>query len=286
MIVPVILCGGAGTRLWPLSRQLYPKQLLSLTGSQSMLQSTLSRLQFIEADMASPLVLCNEEYRFMVAEQLRDLGLKDLQIILEPEGRNTAPAACIASLEAMKNDDQSLILVLPADHLIQDVEGFGRAIETGLQMAEQDKLVTFGITPTKAETGYGYIKQGPRVEGINGGQGYLVEAFFEKPSPDTAETYLASGEYVWNSGMFLFKARKYLSTLEEYEPAMVKSCQQALNGAVRDLDFIRLHEEPFLSCVGNSIDYAVMEKTKDASVVAMQVGWSDIGCALGSWFPR
>ena len=191
MIVPVILCGGSGTRLWPLSRQLYPKQLLCLTGeTQSMLQATVSRLRAFENSIAAPMVLCNEEYRFMVAEQLRDLGLKDLRIILEPEGRNTAPAACVASLEALKYDEQSMVLILPADHLVQDARAFAQAVSTGVQLAEQGKLVTFGIVPSKAESGYGYIKQGPRIEEIEEGDGYLVDAFFEKPSPATAEAYL------------------------------------------------------------------------------------------------
>jgi mannose-1-phosphate guanylyltransferase/mannose-6-phosphate isomerase len=248
-----------------------------------MLQATVSRLRAFEKSIAAPMVLCNEEYRFMVAEQLRDLGLKDLRIILEPEGRNTAPAACVASLEALKNDEQSMVLILPADHLVQDARAFAQAVSTGVQLAEQGKLVTFGIVPSKAESGYGYIKQGQRIEEVEEGDGYLVDAFFEKPNPATAEAYLESGEYVWNSGMFLFPAQEFVRSLQEYEPEMVSCCQKALSGAVRDLDFIRLEAESFLSCPKDSIDYAVMERTSNAAVVAMQVGWSDIGSWSALW---
>lgn len=277
MITPVIMAGGSGSRLWPLSRQLNPKQFLPLTGEGSMLQETLKRLEPLEH--RAPLLICNEEHRFLVAEQVRQQGVSGARILLEPEGRNTAPAIAVAALHAIAEDPNALLLVLAADHLIRDVAKFHESIGHARMLAEQNQLVTFGIVPTHAETGYGYIQRG---EGLND-FGFRVKRFVEKPDIDTAEDYLASGGYYWNSGMFLFSAQSYLEELERFQPAMVEACRAAQAGASQDLDFTRLDAEAFKVCPSDSIDYAVMERTERAAVVPLEAGWSDIGSWSALW---
>ncbi|MGE8286447.1 MAG: mannose-1-phosphate guanylyltransferase/mannose-6-phosphate isomerase [Stenotrophomonas sp.] len=268
-ILPVILSGGSGTRLWPLSREAYPKQFLPLTGERTMLQATWLRV----ADIAAhpPIVVANESHRFVAAEQLQQAGTAPSAILLEPIGRNTAPAIAAAALEARRNGDDPLLLVLPSDHLINDIARFHQAIAQAAAIAEQGKLVTFGIQPTAPETGYGYIKavagDGPRA----------IERFVEKPDLATAETYVASGEYYWNSGMFLFRASRYLEELERLQPQILAACRTAWEKARRDTDFIRLDADAFKASPSDSIDYAVMEKTDDAAVVPLDAGWSDVG---------
>ncbi|MGR4893936.1 mannose-1-phosphate guanylyltransferase/mannose-6-phosphate isomerase [Stenotrophomonas sp. LARHCG68] len=268
-ILPVILSGGSGTRLWPLSREAYPKQFLPLTGERTMLQATWLRV----ADVAAhpPIVVANESHRFVAAEQLQQAGTAPSAILLEPIGRNTAPAIAAAALEARRNGDDPLLLVLPSDHLINDITRFHQAIAQAATIAEQGKLVTFGIQPTAPETGYGYIKavagDGPRT----------IERFVEKPDLATAETYVASGEYYWNSGMFLFRASRYLEELERLQPQILAACRTAWEKARRDTDFIRLDADAFKASPSDSIDYAVMEKTGDAAVVPLDAGWSDVG---------
>ncbi|MCF6252568.1 MAG: mannose-1-phosphate guanylyltransferase/mannose-6-phosphate isomerase, partial [Methylococcaceae bacterium] len=293
MICPVILSGGAGTRPWPLSRAEYPKQLLPLHGELTMLQETLSRLSGV-ANLTDPLVVCNEAHRFLVAEQMRNLGIETGSIILEPCGRNTAPAVAVAALQALSGGDDPVLLVLPADHLIQQVEVFQRVLETGLVLAEAEKLVTFGIVPDKPETGYGYIKAG-EVLGVKG-EGlkalipdsshftpYVVERFVEKPDLATAQAYLESGDYYWNSGMFMFKASRFLAELETFAPQMLTACRAAQSAMQPDLDFLRLDADLFAACPGDSIDYAVMEKTADAVVLPLDAGWNDIGAWSALW---
>lgn len=278
MLHPVIMAGGSGTRLWPLSRQLNPKQFLPLAESdQTMLQATVTRLTGIDA--ASPTLICNEEHRFLAAEQLRQLGIGQPSIILEPVGRNTAPAIALAALHLQHTAPDALLLVLAADHLIQDIPAFHNSINTALPLAEAGKLVTFGIVPTHAETGYGYIQQGEAL----GGDGFSVTRFVEKPDLDTARQYLASGEFFWNSGMFLFKASRYLEELQTHHPGILAACEKALGNISHDLDFIRVDSEAFSACPADSIDYAVMEKTLDAAMVALDAGWSDIGSWSALW---
>lgn len=279
MITPVIMAGGSGSRLWPLSRSLYPKQFLALSGKQTMLQETVQRLVGLE--VASPLVICNEEHRFIVAEQLREIN-KTGAIILEPVGRNTAPAIALASevIHSVDQDNDPLLLVLAADHVIQDQVAFTNAVNQAIPLAEQDKLVTFGIVPTEAHTGYGYIKRGESVDNSNG---YDVNKFVEKPDTTTASHYLESGEYYWNSGMFLFKASRYLQELQKYRPDIFNACKKSLENTTQDKDFIRLDSEAFSICPDESIDYAVMEKTQDAVVVPLDAGWNDIGAWSALW---
>jgi mannose-1-phosphate guanylyltransferase / mannose-6-phosphate isomerase len=285
MIIPVILSGGSGTRLWPLSRQLFPKQLIALTGEESLLQQTINRLNGLDG-ISDPLVICNESHRFMVAEQLREAKLKPEHIILEPIGRNTAPATALASLYVTKKYDDPLILILPADHLIANVESFKEAILAGIENARQNKLVTFGIIPDSPETGYGYIKKGQIIkekQGLNKINAFYVDSFVEKPDLSTAKQYIESGNYFWNSGMFLFKAGAFLEELKKYEPAMSISCEKAFNDAVEDLDFLRIALKSFQECPDNSIDYAVMEKTENSVVVPIDAGWNDIGSWSSLW---
>jgi len=277
MLLPVIMAGGSGSRLWPLSRSLYPKQFISLTSEKSMLQETIVRLSGL--DHQSPLIICNEEHRFIVAEQLRMQNIQHGGIILEPVGRNTAPAIALAALHAVKSGEDPLLLVLAADHVIQDSFAFSDAVRAAIPSAEQGMLVTFGIIPTAPETGYGYIKHGDAIEESV----FRVAQFVEKPDLDTAEQYLASGEYYWNSGMFLFKASRYLEELKKHHPSMLEACESAIQGSRQDLDFIRLAEEAFFLCPDDSIDYAVMEKTHDALVVPMNAGWSDVGSFSALW---
>ncbi len=285
MLLPVILSGGAGSRLWPLSRELYPKQLLALCGEQTMLQQTAARLDGLD-DVAPPLVICNEEHRFLVAEQLRRLGCGWSGIVLEPVGRNTAPAVAVAALQAMAKGEDPLLLILPADHLIRDPEAFRAVARAGATVAADGHLVTFGIVPDRPETGYGYIRAGkPLAAGSEAGEpaAFAVDAFVEKPDLATARDYLASGDYFWNSGMFLFRASTYLAELESFAPAMLAACRAACEGAREDLDFLRLDSEAFAACPADSIDYAVMEKTRRAAVLPMDAGWSDVGSFAALW---
>ena len=271
MLVPVILSGGAGTRLWPLSRELYPKQLLALVGGQTMLQDTVRRLAGLE--ISAPMVVCNEAHRFLVAEQLRAIDCKPRAIVLEPAGRNTAPAIALAAHATLAGEEgDPLLLVLPADHVIPDVPAFHAAIEVAGAAARDGALVTFGIVPTAPETGYGYIRRGS----LSGGS-YRIAEFVEKPDLARAQAFLATGEYYWNSGMFLFRARRYLEELERFAPDIAAACGNAFAGAVRDLDFTRIDPVAFRACRSESIDYAVMERTADAVVVPLQAGWSDVG---------
>ncbi|HEX2790390.1 MAG TPA: mannose-1-phosphate guanylyltransferase/mannose-6-phosphate isomerase [Steroidobacteraceae bacterium] len=271
MLVPVILSGGAGTRLWPLSRELHPKQLLPLLGTNTMLQDTVRRLAGLE--VAAPMVVCNEAHRFLVAEQLRSIDCKPRAIVLEPAGRNTAPAIALAAHATLAGEESDpLLLVLPADHVIPDVSAFHRAIEVASAAARNGSLVTFGIVPTNPETGYGYIRRG----GLVGGS-YRIAEFVEKPDVSRAQAFLASGDYYWNSGMFLFRARRYLEELEKFAPDIAAACANSFAGALRDLDFTRIDPAAFRECRSESIDYAVMEKTSDAVVVPLDAGWSDVG---------
>ena len=265
-IYPVIMAGGSGSRLWPLSRAAHPKQFLRLHGEDTMLQATVKRLSGL--DIQASITICNEEHRFFVAEQLREID-KLGSIILEPVGRNTAPAIALAALTAK---DDPLLLVLAADHVIQDEAAFREAVIRAIPLAEAGKLVTFGIVPSAPHTGYGYIKRGKDL-----GEGFEVDAFVEKPSSDVAQRYISSGDYYWNSGMFLFRASSYLEELTKFQPDILKQCKVSLMGIKTDLDFLRINKETFESCPAESIDYAVMEKTSHAVVVPMDAGWSDIG---------
>lgn len=274
MITPVIMAGGSGSRLWPLSRSLYPKQFLSLTNELTMLQDTVARLSDLK--VCSPLIICNEEHRFIAAEQMRQLN-KDVNILLEPVGRNTAPAIALAA-NVISDESDPLLLVLAADHVIQDTKAFVRSVEKAIPLAAQGKLVTFGIVPTQPHIGYGYIKRGTPASG-----GFSVDAFVEKPDEKIANEYLKSGEYYWNSGMFLFKASQYLQALKQYRPDIHDVCEKALMNRTQDNDFIRIDAEIFESCPNESIDYAVMEQTKDAVVVPLDAGWNDIGAWSALW---
>ncbi len=281
MIIPVILSGGSGTRLWPLSRAMRPKQLLSLVSDATMIQETVSRLKGIQ-DLADPIVVCNEEHRFMIAEQMREIDVNTAAIILEPFGRNTAPAVAISAIKAMQiADEDVVILVLPADHVIRDAQAFHKAVESGCLAARDNKLVTFGVIPDAPETGYGYIKAGEPL--ANNENICQVEKFVEKPDKKTAESYIEQGSYYWNSGMFMFKASEYLNELETFNPEMLKDSKEALDKGVSDLDFIRLNKDIFEKCPGDSIDYAVMEKTSQAVVVPVNIGWNDIGSWTALW---
>jgi mannose-1-phosphate guanylyltransferase len=270
-IYPVILSGGSGSRLWPLSRKEYPKHLIPLMDHQSLLQKTLLRLEGLPCH--SPMLVCNQQHRFMVAEQLQELGLNQSHIILEPIGRNTAPAVAIAALSAVAENPDAVLLVLPADHMIKSNAVFVKAVEQALPYATQNKLLTFGITPSSAHTGYGYIQQGQKL----GEAAYQVAQFVEKPSLKVAQDYLNSGDYYWNSGMFLFKASAYLEELKKFSPEILLHCQEAWNKRSQDLDFIRIDENAFMQCHDVSIDYAVMEKTHEAAMVPLDAGWSDVG---------
>ena len=278
MLTPVILSGGAGTRLWPLSRELYPKQLLALTGERTMLQQTALRLEGMAA--TAPVIVCNESHRFLVAEQLRQINIEPRALVLEPFGRNTAPAIALAALAALRvaggaAEADPILLVLPADHVIRDVPAFQKAVRVALPAAEQGKLVTFGVIASAPETGYGYIQ---RVEtGPGGGGVHRIARFVEKPDADKAAQFVRSGEYYWNSGMFMFRARRYLQELERLAPEMAKVCASAFGSAKSDLDFTRIDPKAFESCPSDSIDYAVMERTADAVVVPLDAGWSDVG---------
>jgi mannose-1-phosphate guanylyltransferase/mannose-6-phosphate isomerase len=278
MVIPVILAGGSGTRLWPLSRELYPKQLLPLVNEHTMLQGTIVRLSDMQ-NMAEPIVVCNEDHRFLVAEQLRRINVKPTSIILEPVGRNTAPAIAIAALNALSFDPDSVLLVLPADHHIRDVESFRDAVKTAVDLARADHLVTFGIVPDSPETGYGYIQKGKRMSSANDSEALKISRFVEKPDQETAKGYVDSGEYFWNSGMFVFRASRVMEELEARTPKIIDACRKAYELGVSDLDFYRLDADAFSACPNDSIDYAVMEKTQKGAMVPLHAGWSD----LGSW---
>jgi mannose-1-phosphate guanylyltransferase/mannose-6-phosphate isomerase len=277
MILPVIMAGGSGTRLWPLSRQLYPKQFLPLVSEQTMLQETCGRLSGIEHQ--PPLFICGEDHRFTVAEQLRQGGFEFSRIVLEPEGRNTAPAVALAALQAVQDEDV-VLLVLAADHVIRYQQAFEVAVTTALPLAQQGKLVTFGIVPQSPETGYGYIKTGSM---LNNSLAMKVDEFVEKPDLETAKRYVSTGSYLWNRGMFMFKASEYLSELVAQRPDILQSCTKAMAQASADIDFIRPDAKVFRECPEESIDYAVMEKTQGAVVVPIDCGWSDVGSWSALW---
>ena len=279
-IHPVILSGGSGTRLWPLSRASLPKQLLPLASERSMLQETVTRLAGM-AEMAAPLMVCNAEHRFMVAEQLRQIDVKPEAIVLEPVGRNTAPAISVAALMLGKHDPDALMLVLPADHLIGDVAAFHTAIRNAAGAALTGHLTTFGITAPTPETGYGYICKGAALEG--NASAHQVAAFVEKPDLKTAQSYIASGDYYWNSGMFLFRASDFLAELQAFRPDILDATREALAASVQDLDFLRLGATAFEACPSESVDYAVMERTSRAAVVPTDIGWNDIGAWTALW---
>lgn len=284
MITPVILAGGSGTRLWPLSRKLYPKQFMQLVDDHTLLQNTLLRLGAL-AEIQPPIILCNEAHRFIVAEQLRQIDITPAAIVLEPVGRNTAPALAVAALMAEARQKESTLLALPADHHIENTEGLLATVRKGAVYADRGHLVTFGIEPDAAETGYGYIRKGKALEtdetatkGSNAGA-WAIDRFVEKPDCDTALKYVESGEYCWNSGMFMFKAGKVLEELASFAPDIVSGCRQAVEKGRTDLDFFRLDKQAFSRCPSDSIDYAVMEKTQAGVMIALCSPWND----LGSW---
>lgn len=275
-ITPIIMAGGSGTRLWPLSRTKYPKQFLTLDSDKySLFQKTVLRLQGLNCDV--PIVICNEEHRFLVAEQMREIGVQPA-IILEPIGKNTAPAIALAGLYLQQKKTDALMLVLASDHVIHDEASFKNSILQAQELANQGNMVTFGVTPTHPETGYGYIKKGKPVSG-----GHHIDTFVEKPSQDIAETYLKSGDFLWNSGMFVFKASQYLEELTSYAPDIIDCCRKAMSNTQTDLDFIRIDKTAFEMCRSESIDYAVMEHTKCAVMVTLNAEWSDVGSWSALW---
>ena len=273
---PVILAGGTGSRLWPKSRAALPKQFLSLTSDKTMIQDTVLRLNGIES--LPPSIICNEEHRFLVAEQMRQISVDNSDILLEPVGRNTAPAIALAAFQASENGEDPVLLVLAADHLIKDSDTFRTKIKEAQALAEQGKLVTFGIVPTQPHTGYGYIKAGNKLN-----IGFDVSEFVEKPDMPTATQYVSSGEYFWNSGMFMFKASAFLKALEVHAPDIYSVCKKAIEKTKKDLDFVRVDKDIFASCPSDSIDYAVMEKTSEAAMVTLDAGWSDVGSWSSLW---
>jgi mannose-1-phosphate guanylyltransferase/mannose-6-phosphate isomerase len=282
LITPVVLSGGSGTRLWPMSRTQFPKQLQPLVSSDSMLVDTVRRIRAPEL-FGPPILVCNQEHRFIVAEQLRQAELERRAIVLEPVGRNTAPAAAVAALIISQSAREGLMLIAPSDHIVRDVAAFRHAVVAGAAAARKGALVTFGITPTRAETGYGYIRLDDRGKKRVDGACVPVAEFVEKPDHATAESYLKRGGYAWNSGMFLFRADRYLAELERHHPAIVETCRRALAGAAADLEFLRLDAAAFAGCPSESIDYAVMERTDNAMVVPAAMGWNDIGSWDALW---
>jgi mannose-1-phosphate guanylyltransferase/mannose-6-phosphate isomerase len=279
-ITPVLLSGGSGTRLWPVSRSLYPKQLLAMTGERTMFQETASRFAGAP-EFAAPLIVCNDEHRFIIAAQIQAVGITPHTILLEPVGRNTAPAAAVAALVLSQTAGDSLMLLAPSDHVIDDVPGFLRAVRLAARAAAQQRLVTFGIRPTRPETGYGYMKRGAPLAGTPGA--FEVAAFTEKPDRATADRFVESGEYFWNGGMFLFSPAVYLEELAILAPDVLEKAKEALRKGRRDLDFLRLELEAFAACPAISIDYAVMERTRRAAVVPADISWSDVGSWSTLW---
>ncbi len=285
-LLPVILSGGSGTRLWPLSREKYPKQLLPLVGEDSMLQATLRRTDGLDG-IDEPLIVCNEEHRFAVAEQMRLLG-KHGQIVLEPFGRNTAPALTLAALAASDSGKDPILLVMPADHVIQNVEAFQKAVKQAITLAEKGYAVTFGITPDCPETGYGYIEQGAPLPNAEGS--FSIARFVEKPNLETAQTYLDAGNYLWNSGIFVLRVSVWLNALNNCRPDILTACQSALQSKGSDGDFLRIDKQAFAECPSDSIDYAVMEKLAaggtdlpPGAVIPLAAGWSDVGAWDSLW---
>ncbi len=289
-ILPLILAGGGGTRLWPLSREHYPKQFLSVEPDVTLLQGTVKRLMCDGAfppDFLSPLVVCNEEHRFLVGEQARQSGVSIQQIILEPVGRNTAPALTSAAMAAMQTGADPLLLVMPADHLVADPDGFMAAVKVAKEFAADGRIVTFGVTPTAPETGYGYIQLGGLLSGASPTVNEIL-AFKEKPSRTVAESYLAAGSYRWNAGIFLIQASTWLAVIGHYQPAILSACRQAVDGARNDGEFLRLDKTAFIACPAESIDYAVMEpivadQPERSIVVSLDAGWSDVGSWSSLW---
>ena len=279
VIHPIILSGGSGSRLWPLSRNLFPKQLLALTGERSLIQETVARAA--GKGFGAPLIVCNVEHRFLIAEQMREVGIQPAAIVLETEGRNTAPAAAAAALLVAKQDPGALMLLMPADHVIRDVAAFQTSVARAAAAAREGYLVTFGITPDAPETGYGYIRKGDALASLGGC--FAVARFVEKPDAATAAGYVASGDYSWNSGMFLFQAGTFLAELERLEPELLSQCRAAVDAGKQDLDFFRLDPASFAKTRSISIDYAVMERTDKAALVPVQMGWSDIGSWDSLW---
>jgi mannose-1-phosphate guanylyltransferase/mannose-6-phosphate isomerase len=290
---PVILSGGAGTRLWPLSREAYPKQFLPLVGEATMLQETAARLDGLGEEhphhgigVADPLVVCNEAHRFLVAEQLLEAGRNARGIILEPEGRNTAPALTLAALAAVADGEDPVLLAMPADHVIGDARAFRAAVAEGCLRASEGAVITFGIPPSSPETGYGYIRRGRPAGGSD--RAFLLDGFFEKPDRETARAYVQSGDYLWNSGIFLLRAGRWLELIERYRPEIAEACRRSFTGARSDMDFCRLDRRAFESCPSDSIDYAVMEPYSaeaggGALVLALDAGWSDVGAWSALW---
>ncbi len=277
-IHPVIMSGGVGSRLWPLSRQLYPKQLLPLAGTRTMIQEAARRVG--GARFAAPIVVCNQEHRFLIAEQLRGCGATDAMIVLEPVGRNTAPVAAVAALLLAEKDPSALILLMPADHVVSNEQAFAEAVEIAGAAAREGAIATFGIAPKTPETGYGYIQRGAPMASPGA---FRVRRFVEKPSREAAQAYVAGGDYFWNAGIFLFRAKTYLEELEKFEPQIIAQCREAVAKGRRDLDFFRLDEAAFAANPAKSIDYAVMEHTSRAAVVPVEMGWSDVGSWQSLW---
>jgi len=279
VIHPIILSGGTGSRLWPLSRSLFPKQLLALAGERSLIQDTV--LRAAGTGFGAPIIICNTEHRFLIAEQLRETGVAPEAIVLEPQGRNTAPAAAIAALMIAQKDPQGLMLLMPADHIVRNRAAFLEAVASAAAAARQGRLVTFGITPDSPETGYGYIRRGAPLKDLS--NSFAVERFVEKPDAATAAGYVSSGDYDWNSGLFLFKASAFLDELQRLEPELLAHCREAVSKGAKDLDFFRLDNASFAKAKAISIDYAVMERTDKAAVVPVEMGWSDIGSWEALW---